>query len=149
MAEYPVKDQETILSGQVIQTETVAGVIVWKLADATAKGLQTYIAINDSNDEDVLEAGNLPGLSGSGQFEIATPFYSKADAADVPYDYPIDTLLAVDDAAPGYLRPAKADEAVVGQVTRTNAPTSLDGINSNVVAGSEVITFRTVLSPSL
>jgi hypothetical protein len=38
-----------------------------------------YFALQDSTDEDVLEAGNLVGLSCAGQFEIEVPFYDPAD----------------------------------------------------------------------
>lgn len=75
----PVASGVTILSGQVVAP-------VWSSAHgshAFALGLTAAppcIALQDSADEDVSEAGKLTGLSCAGQFEIQTAFYSGADS---------------------------------------------------------------------
>ena len=89
LAAYPVSTIDgtlatapiTIKSGQVIsikwntttlQNEWILGVT----AKANGVVATPYIALDDSTDEDVIEAGKLPGLSCAGQFELRTGYYT-------------------------------------------------------------------------
>lgn len=81
-AAYRVKSGETILSGMVITPRWNAGDSVYEWAvgiGAVSDYYPIYFALQDSTDEDVLEAGNLVGLSCAGQFELQTAFYDPAD----------------------------------------------------------------------
>lgn len=75
----PVASSVTVLSGQVVSPvwSSSHGSHAWALG---LTGGTPYIALQDSEDEDVSEAGNLTGLSCAGQFEIQTAFYEGADS---------------------------------------------------------------------
>jgi hypothetical protein len=75
----PVPSGSTIYSGQVISPVWTAAVgsHAWTLG---MTGGTPYIALQDSADEDVNEAGKLTGLSCAGQFEIQTSFYQGSDS---------------------------------------------------------------------
>lgn len=73
----PVASGSTILSGQVVSGvwSSTYGSHAWTLG---LTGGVPYIALQDSADEDVSEAGKLTGLSCAGQFEIQTAFYTQS-----------------------------------------------------------------------
>lgn len=156
----------TILSGQVISTVWTAaqGSYAWTLG---ATATVPYIALQDSADEDVQEAGKLTGLSCAGDFEIQTPFYTSGT-------YALNDLLTASTGANlGKVQAATGANQILGHVTRNpgaavgtvSAPTSeflitgsytggngsatgpgavfTPGTNSNVVAPELVITFAT------
>lgn len=76
----PVASGSTILSGQVVSGvwSSTYGSHAWTLG---LTGGVPYVALQDSADEDVSEAGKLTGLSCAGQFEIQTAFYSGTESA--------------------------------------------------------------------
>lgn len=83
----PVKDGQTIKSGQVIVQEWVTDEFQWVLADRdiSAHLLQVpHFALRDDDDTDVAAAGRLPGLSCSGQFEIQTGYYVAVGVSSEP-----------------------------------------------------------------
>jgi len=140
----PVKSGVTILSGQVIsllwngttlQYEWILGVDTGNNAGATP-----HIALSDSADYDVLEAGNLNGLSCAGQFEIETAFFKANDT------YNIDVPLTYDGVTGNVKATTVAGDAagapILGFVTRNHGLKSLVGINSNCVH-TDVISFNT------
>jgi hypothetical protein len=167
---YRVKDGEpTILSGMVISP-------VWNPTDSVyewvmgvdAATTPVYFALQDATDEDVLEAGNLVGLSCAGQFELQTAFFDPAGT------YVEGTLLTYAADSDGLTLPAAVAAAlngrsassangagllktttagptvtIVGQVVHSVSTTgtagvvqSVNGTNSNVVF-KDVISFRT------
>ena len=75
-AAYRVKSGQTILSGMVVTPTWNAAdnVYEWTVGMESATA-PVYFALQDSADADVLEAGNLVGLSCAGQFELQTAFY--------------------------------------------------------------------------
>lgn len=75
----PVPSGVTVLSGQVVTPSWTAalGSQAWILG---CTATVPYIALQDSADEDVSEAGKLTGLSCAGQFEIQTAFYNSTTA---------------------------------------------------------------------
>lgn len=75
----PVASGTTVLSGQVVSGvwSSTYGSHAWTLG---LTGGVPYIALQDSADEDVSEAGKLTGLSCAGQFEIQTAFYSGTES---------------------------------------------------------------------
>lgn len=100
LAAYPVSiDSNTgatlvIRSGQTISLKCNASLSQdeWVLGVTALESgvLRTpYIALNDSYDEDVIEAGKLPGLSCSGQFEIRTGYFKTGDDANLKNGVPI------------------------------------------------------------
>jgi hypothetical protein len=106
-----------------------------------------FIALNDSSDRDVLEAGNLVALSCAGKFEIQTPFITGLNGlAGALGTVTLDTPL-VPDGTSGNLTPWVTGTAapVVGYVTRNNGPLSLVGVNSNVI-NTNVVSFATNLT---
>lgn len=126
---------ETILSGQVISLawDATDGVYEWELGSADNR--IPYIAVQDDQDEDVLECGKLTGLSSAGKFEIETAYFTDDT-------YAVDTIVTYDGTT-GDITPAAADEDIMGYVTRNNGRKSLNKINSNVPSGSEVVSFYT------
>lgn len=162
---YPVADDVTILSGQVMSLSynpDSDGLTKWILG-WNSTGIP-YIAINDWNpttqkDEDVFEAGKLPGLSSAGQFEIQTPFWSDGSGGlqtggGAAF---VENAALQPDGVTGYLKVGTtAGTPIVGYVTRQRGPLSLgnkvisgityanSGVNSSaVVANSLVVTFQT------
>lgn len=134
-AAYPVTSGVTVLSGQLIQPSNEADGLSWILGgdpdtDFTAIP-QFYFAINDSQDEDVLEAGKLPALSSNGQYEIETAFVTAGDYA--PGD-----LLVPDSANPGNVKEWDgndtdgAGENIVGEVVAVLTAAEVKAKNSNV-----------------
>jgi len=152
---YPVADGVTIQSGQVISLAHDPdgdGLDKWILG--WVSGIP-YIAYNDWNvttgkDEDVLEAGKLPGLSSTGQFEIQTAFFSGDEADFVP-GAPVGP-----DAATGDIKVTTVGSAVpiMGYVTRNRGALNLgptgagnNGVNSAAV-NLDVVSFETAYSPN-
>lgn len=99
------------------------------------------IANNDQLDDDVRNAGTLVGLSCSGQYTYATPYFAHTEDKETgkQYEYAAGTLLTyclndeVDDydyiedsevkstsrSLSGFVRPAKEGEVVIGVVSQT------------------------------
>ena len=127
---------ETILSGQLVHLawDATDSVYEWVLGGTANK--VPYIAIQDDQDEDVLECGKMTGLSCAGQFEIETAYFDDES-------YAADTPLGWDAGTAGNVCIATNGEDIIGWVTRNNGRKSLDRINSNVPTGSEVISFFT------
>lgn len=108
----PVTSSVTVLSGQVVSPSwsSAAGSQAWVLG---LTGGTPFIALQDSADEDVDEAGKLTGLSCAGQFEIQTAFYSGTEST-----FTYGALLSAH-ATSGSLTVAAATGAtIVGLVTR-------------------------------
>lgn len=124
----------------------------WRKGVATVNGKPSgiiAIANNDQLDDDVRNAGTLVGLSCSGQYTYATPYFAHtkpnaADGEDTQYSYTAGTLLTfcaddeVDDydyvengelkhskdegiqrSLKGFIRPANKGELVIGVVSQT------------------------------
>lgn len=152
---YPVKDGVNILSGQVISLANDPdgdGLDKWILG--WVSGIP-YIAYNDWNvttgkDEDVLEAGKLPGLSSTGQFEIQTAFFSGDEAGFVP-GAPVGP-----DAVSGDIKvtTVKSGVPIMGYVTRNRGAKNLgptgsgnNGVNSSA-ENLDVVSFETAYAPN-
>ena len=132
----PVASGVTILSGQVISLawNSTLSQYEWVLGVATT-GATPYIALNDSADYDVVEAGKLPGLSSAGKFEIRTPFYKAADAANFVVDAPVTYDGVTGDIKLWVQNTTAAGQAIIGFVTRNHGVETL----SSVGAGSPAI----------
>ena len=108
---HPVKSGETILSGQVISLELVGSVYHWVRGGGA--GRRHFIAINDSTDLDVLEAGVLPGIPLSLRgVTVQTPYYKSADANSLN-----DGAELTYDAATGDFKVATSGDLIVAKVT--------------------------------
>lgn len=147
---YPVADGVTILSGQVISKSWNAALGQYEWVLGWTAGVP-FIAYNDDQDKDVLEAGTLPGLSSAGQFEIQTAFWKAADEALFVVDTPV-----CPDGVTGNIKVATANDGVpvLGYVTRNHGPLDLgptgsgnNGHNSNAVH-LEVVSFQTAFDPN-
>lgn len=155
MARYPVAEGELIQSGQHITPKwnAAADRYEWVIG-VDGSTLEHYIALEDYNDPDVLQAGVLPALSCAGQYEIQTPYF-KTD----------DTYLVGDkvtyDAGTGNIKKFSGlvgSTDILGVVTRRVQ--SVLGKNSNVKPftlvngervdnpGLNVLTFRTAFTPA-
>lgn len=70
----------TIYSGQLITAawDTSISSYAWSQSASglSSTGVTPYIALQDTADQDVSEAGKLTGLSCAGQFEIQTAYYT-------------------------------------------------------------------------
>ena len=132
---FPVADGVVIKSGQVVSAtwSDPNQRFEWVLGGQAAK--IPYIALEDSTDEDVIEAGKLPALSCAGQFEIQTPYFKAGGA------YNNDTPLTYDGVT-GDLKVAAGADPIVGTVTRIHGPISLKGKDSSAV-NLDVIIFTT------
>jgi hypothetical protein len=168
----PVTSGSTVASGQVVsQVWTAAqGSYTWTLGATTASAVTPFIALQDSADEDVIEAGKLTGLSCAGQFEIQTAYYQGTSFAP-------GTFLCASTGTLGSIRAVSTTgDIVLGQVTRNpgaavgtvSAPTSIftlsasytggtgystgpgaifyPGQDSSAVAPIQVVTFQTIYS---
>jgi hypothetical protein len=127
---------ETILSGQVIHLAWDAGDGVYEWVKGGAANKVPYIAVQDDQDEDVLECGKMTGLSCAGHFEIETAYFDDES-------FVVDSPLGWAAGTAGNVCIATAGEDILGWVTRNHGRKSLDKINSNVPSGSEVISFAT------
>lgn len=132
-----------IKSGQVMTLGYVSANSRYEWQLGWVAGRVPYIAYNDSTDEDVIEAGNMPGLSSAGQFEIATPYFKSADENSLD-----NNVLITPDGVSGNVKVAGAEELVMGIVTRS--PSTADGSvvpsypNSGVaLADRKMVTFVT------
>jgi len=77
-----------------------------------------YIALQDSADEDVIEAGKLTGLSCAGQFEIQTAYYTSGT-------YYVGSQLKADSSTLGNITLCSATgDIVLGHVTRAPVVTA-------------------------
>jgi hypothetical protein len=140
-AALPVAEGVTIKSGQVIskQWNATDSIEEWILGVSAANsegGLsaEPFIAQQDSADGDVLESGNLVGLSCAGDFELQTAHFKHGDA------YPSGTPLTFD-AVTGDIKAAAAivaaaagaQEPILGFISK-RSPIDLSGVNSSAVA---------------
>lgn len=145
---FPVKDGVTILSGQVVSLEWNGTLSQYEWTLGWQAGRLPYIAYNDSQDEDVLEADKLPALSSLGQFEIQTAFWKDADEASFVVDVPVGP-----DGTTGDIKVAtlESGEPIMGYVTRIHGAEDLgptgegnNGQNSSAeVVNLKVVTFVT------
>ena len=170
-AAYPVASGVTIYSGMLIYPawNNTNNRLEWSIADKDVAGIHNlpiYIAQDDSSKEDVIEAGNLVGLSCAGQFEVQTCWFTTGQAynegvyltiGDDGKVTPV-TLADQNGATAGTTTAVPSNVVIVGQVTRAPgssgdaAPYDVTtqsnvGINSSAVA-TNVITFNTMLMPS-
>lgn len=149
----PVADGEIIRSGMAVIPvyNAVEDRHEWQLPTSAELSAQTqvYFAYNHSADEDVIEAGTLPALSSTGQFEIETGYFIESDDGVAgTYDaFEVGSRLTVCDetsanaaaglaagSLKGYIRlvsSVDADVPVVGRLTRQRGFKSLAGIHSN------------------
>lgn len=136
----PVPSGSTVGSGQVVsQTWTAAlGSYGWTLGATTASAVCPFIALQDSADEDVIEAGKLTGLSCAGQFEIQTAYYQSGT-------YTPGGFLCASTGTLGSIRPVSATgDIILGQVTRnpgavvgtSSAPTSVFTLSASYTGGT-------------
>lgn len=108
---YPVKSGETIKSGQVISKELVGGAYQW--VKGGAAGRQHFLALRDSSDLDVVEAGNLPGIPLSLRgVKVQTPYYKSADANNLN-----DGAELTFDGTTGDLKVASNGDRIIAVVT--------------------------------
>ena len=77
-AAHPVKSDVTIKSGMVISPAWQAGESRYEWVLGLTGGVG-YFATADSEDQDVISAGKLVGLSCTGKYEITTGYYNDAD----------------------------------------------------------------------
>lgn len=148
-ATHPVKDGVTVLSGQLIVLEaevTSPTGYQWIVCPIDFADGAVYIAEKDSTAEDVVSAGNLPGLSCAGQFEFESAYFDGTAS-----DYDEGEYLTPSTATAGNVMECAAarptsDEHVIGQITRKEANTG--SFNSNVAA-TDVIRWRTVFIPAI
>jgi len=150
-ATHPVQDDVNIASGQLIVLvgeELSPTGYEWIVCPTDYSGGAVYVAQKDSEDEDILSAGNMSGLSCAGQYELEMAFFDGAatDYTESVYLTPSDTVAGnvMPIAAAATTNFPAAAETVIGQITRKAGST--DGINSNV-APTDVITWRTVFIP--
>lgn len=121
-ASAPVASGETILSGMVISLVASAGVNEW-VRGITEDSLPNsiYLAVDDSTDGDVAAAGSLQGLSVRGDYEVSTSQFKTG------VSYTVGTELTYD-AATGKVKPAAAEDLVIGVVVKDyNPPVNLEG----------------------
>lgn len=76
----PVKSGVTVVSGNVIVLEYVSANAQWEWvladrAEAAHRKQVPHFALQDATDSDVAAAGQLTGLSCSGQFELQTGYF--------------------------------------------------------------------------
>lgn len=154
MARYPVAEDELIQSGQHItpQWNATTDRYEWVIG-VDSSSLEHYIALEDYNDPDVLQAGVLPALSCAGQYEIQTPYFAD-DTYNVGDKITFDAATGNIDKFTGAIGTAD----ILGVVTRKVL--SIIGTNSSVKPftivdgarvvnpGTEVLTFRTSYTPA-
>jgi hypothetical protein len=118
----PVSAGVTVFSGQVISLSWVGGNSDYEWILGGAAGTTPHLALQDSEDPDVVDANSLVGLSCSGQFELRTGYYSAGT-------YNIDTPLTYDTAVPGNVIATTVASTlpIIGLVTRIRGPINLNG----------------------
>jgi hypothetical protein len=113
----PVAANNVITSGMLITQDNVSGSLQW-VKGVTEGSLpnQFFFALDDSNDGDVLAAGNLQGLSVRGDYNLSTSAYKAVGGANV---YTVGTLLTPDGSTGNVRAVISGDEdvVVVGVVT--------------------------------
>ena len=155
MARYPVAEGELILSGMHITPKwnAVNDRYEWVIGFDDSS-LDHYVALEDHDDPDVLQAGVLPALSCAGQYEIQTPYFKADDVYQVGDKVTFDADTGNVKKFTGNVGTAD----ILGVVTRRVE--SVLGKNSSVVPftivdgdrvanpGLDVLTFRTALTPA-
>lgn len=134
-------DKEIIWQGMIMSVKPDGKTWQRGVPAGTTPGI-IAIANNDQLDDDVRQAGTLVGLSCSGQYTYATPFFAHTDkqsgeqysyvagtkltycANDETdtYDYIMDGEVKTSTgkrSLAGYVRPAKTGEVVIGVVSQT------------------------------
>jgi hypothetical protein len=139
---FPVATGVTVLSGQVVSLAWNAGLDTYEWELGWSAGRVPHIALQDSADEDVLEAGKLTGLSSLGKFEIQTAFFKTGDTYNV--DVPVSP-----DGVTGNLKAAtlESGDPVMGFISRIRGPKDITGTNSSSVV-KDVVVFTTNYSPN-
>jgi hypothetical protein len=139
----PVKAGQTILSGQIISLEWVAGNSRYEWVLGAAVGETPFVAFQNSADGDVVSAEQLVGLSCAGQFEIETGFITDIGGVGIEDTFVVDAPVTYD-AATGNITVATTGDEIIGRITRNKG--YLDkgalGINSSAVDG-RVVSFAT------
>jgi hypothetical protein len=135
-ASHPVKPAVTIKSGQVISLEWVPARSRYEWVLGCSGNAIAHIALQDSSDYDVIEAGKLTGLSCLGQFVIQTPHYKEADAALFVQDTPVTY-----DGLTGDIKVTalESGEPIIGFVSRVHGPQDLTGVDSTAPSPKVVI----------
>ncbi len=152
-----VKDGQTILSGQLIVIDDAGG---WRLADADTDGTgnkRIYIALQDSTDEDVIEAEGLTGYDVAGDFEFESAFFEPGGTYSYEGATPLTLSTTAGAIAPTTYAAGTAAKVIIGRISRPSprtlgtgtathqvdatAPAVSDtyyqpGENSNVMAGT-------------
>lgn len=133
---FPVTSGVTIKSGQVIYSDwnSANARYEWKLGCELGK--TPYLANADSDDEDVISAGTLPGLSCAGQFEFRMPYFKTGETyqQDIPLTY---------DGTTGNVKPTTwgAGVPVLGILSRNHDVENLAGKDASAV-NLDVVTFN-------
>ena len=148
-----------IYSGQVISQVWNAVSSQYEWALGWTAGIP-YIALQDSFQEDVLEAGTLVGLSCAGQFEIETAFWTDGNGGlqvGGGANFVVDAIVSPDGVTGGIkVGTSKSGVPVMGYVTRNHGPRFLgptgsgnNGTNSSAVVANEyVVSFITAYAPN-
>jgi hypothetical protein len=89
LRQLPVASGVTILSGEVMSPSWNAGLQRYEWVLGGTAGEPAYLAVTDSTAQDVIEADKLSGAPLSGNFEVQTPYYKAADAANFIEKAPI------------------------------------------------------------
>lgn len=142
----PVKSGVTVVSGQIISLEWQAGVEEYHWVLGVTGAAIPHIAVQDSADYDVTEAGGLTGLSCLGDFEVQTAFYKSAET------YNQDVFLTFDGVT-GDVKPTTvaSGAAILGVCSRIRGVQDISSENSSVApSNANVITWSTqfLLNPS-
>lgn len=169
-------EPEVIASGMVISLNSDGTAWTRGVEGDTAAQINSVAIAQDGSDLwDVLDAdaqwgveddqvvGSLVGLSCTGKFRIATPYFAKFDESGNAYLYKAGTPITfckssdtVKTLAPagggtlaveaienptGYIRPAKASEVVIGIVSETHSGMNREdsGINGNVAISAKAL----------
>lgn len=147
----PVHTGVTIKSGQAIvlvaddDHPSEPGRDSWTLADSDTVAHRTmdiYIALQDSDDEDILGADGLTGYNTAGEFEFESGYFDAGT-------YNTGATFLTISATAGNITTTTIGSGmpIVGKISRSS-PKDISPVNSNVPAGTTVITWRTGLVPN-
>jgi hypothetical protein len=134
----PVADNVVIKSGQVISLSWNGTKLVYEWILGGVAGQISFIAYQDSSDEDVVECGKLTGLSCLGKFVIQTGYYKTGDTYN-------NGVALTYDGVTGDLKATTAESGlpILGYCSKgLRGPKSLVGIDSSA-SNLNVIVFDT------
>lgn len=139
----PVASGVTIKSGQVISLVWNAVTLQseWNLGTPANSGIP-HFALQDSADQDVIEAGKLTGYSALGKFRLQTAYYKTGDTYN-------DAVPVTPDGETGDVKATTLESGapIVGFVHLNRGPQSLVGVDSSA-STLTVITIDTVYLPN-